>query len=409
MVFRIDSQYIDSVGKLRIIYGFFNSHLINLLTFPSAPLDKVSIELDHKVTPFLEINAAFIENFKEELESDQIWVTETGVWFKNSVFPPFVCVPINKDQVQQAILPPISFPLMIQGSPQSSLDAYKSRIHKANIFKQYVLFLYSCNRDNYSAENSFVIKDNPNYEFEKWNPPNWLSLENKKMFVLNRPFPPSFKLSTLSKLPSEIFRDLNSERLKMCIKEGGGQCLPNQLPKPVGETKNKWKEYQSPAGGHCLFHTILRADAKLNPKKYKLDLIDFDTWNINSINKNNFDHWDYIYKLRQSIQDEKNRGVQDAKNRIRENMKTLDHDEHEPFWGEAKDIQDLATQLNLCIMVYSKSSYKDFLYQFSQYPLCHETNVLRRQKRRRTNMRHGFFFPPSMAKYFFPMKRRVQR
>ena len=70
MVFKIKSQYIDPVGKLRIIYGVFNSHAINLLTFPSAPLDKVSIELDHKVTPFLEINAAFIENFKEELESD---------------------------------------------------------------------------------------------------------------------------------------------------------------------------------------------------------------------------------------------------------------------------------------------------------------------------------------------------
>ena len=95
MVFTIKSQYIDPVGKLRIIYGVFNSHAINLLTFPSPPLDKIPIEPDNKVVP-VEINDAFIKNFKDELGSDQIWRTNTGVWFKNSVFDAFVFFPLSR-------------------------------------------------------------------------------------------------------------------------------------------------------------------------------------------------------------------------------------------------------------------------------------------------------------------------
>ena len=99
-------------------------------------------------------------------------------------------------------------------------------------------------------------------------PPNWMSLENKKMFVLNpTTFPP------LSELSPENFKRLNSERLKMCFEDGKGECQTKYLPKPTDP--GKWKEYQSPGGGHGLFHSILRGHAKLNPHKYDLNLIDF--------------------------------------------------------------------------------------------------------------------------------------
>lgn len=352
MVFTIKSQYIDPVGKLRIIYGVFNSHAINLLTFPSPPLDKIPIEPVNKVVP-VEINDAFIKNFKDELGSDQIWRTNTGVWFKNSVFPPFVFIPLNRKQQVQQATPPIPFPLMIQEDPQSRLDAYKEQSHKANIFKQYVLFLYSCDPKKYSLESSFVINENPNYDFEKWNPPNWLSLENKKMFVLHAPISPAFKAPLLSKLTPDMFRHLNAERLQMCFEAGKGECKTDNLPKPTD--RDKWTEYRSPGGGHCLFHTILRADAKLNPDKYEPE-VDFDTWDINRINKNKVDHWSNIHALRYSIEpDEDNKGVDDAKRRSsEEDVESLDAKAHTHFWGTDEDIQALANRLKICILVFSK-------------------------------------------------------
>ena len=185
MVFKIKSQYIDSAGKLRIIYGYFNSQFINLLTFPLPPLDNVPIETESQINSLHEIGDTFIDDFNDELKGENYFIDNSGLWFKNFVFPPFVFIPLDKNLVPSNISPLISFPLMIEGSPQSSLDVYKDRVHKANIFKQYVLFLYSCDPHNYSLENSFVINDNPNYEFDKWDPPNWLSLENEKMVVLD--------------------------------------------------------------------------------------------------------------------------------------------------------------------------------------------------------------------------------
>ena len=257
MVFTIHSQYIDSVGKLRIIYGFFNKNkneLINILTFPLPPLDKVPYDPHNKIKsfPINKINP-FIEDLKRELNCTDVIPTSTGYWFKNSTFPPSVFVPIDETDIKtNDVLP---FPLMVDGSDKpSKLDVYKDRVHKANIFKQYVLFLYACEPRSYSLENSFVIKGKDHhYDFEKWDPPNWLSLENTKMFVLN----PSFKLSQLSELPplsqltSEMFRNLNSERLKMCFEQGRGECKTEHLPKPTAP--GKWKEYRSPGGGHCLF------------------------------------------------------------------------------------------------------------------------------------------------------------
>ena len=186
MVFTIQSQYIDSVGKLRIIYGFHNKYkqLINLITFPLAPLNKVPIEPCNKVQSFLINNEIidFIEDLKGELKCDETLFTSTGCWLKNSTFPPSVFVPIDTDY---DTIDPVSFPLMIDGvSPfRSKLDTYKDRVHKANIFKQYVVFLYSCGRANYNPRDSFVIKPDHDYDFENWDPPNWMSLQNKKMIV----------------------------------------------------------------------------------------------------------------------------------------------------------------------------------------------------------------------------------
>ena len=250
MVFTIQSQYIDSVGKLRIIYGFYKKQLINLLTFPLPPLAKVVNNPYNKVKSFPDNKIKiddFVEHLKNELNCDEVIHTSAGYWFKNSTFPPSVFVPAMDTPLKPDDLLP--FPLMVdRGSPRlSKLDTYKNAIHKANIFKQYVLFLYACDTDNYSLENSFVIKGpNHNYDFENWNPPNWLSLENDKMFVLNSSFKlPRLSLSELpprlSELTSTMFRKLNFERLKMCFKDGRGECKTEYLPKPT--VPGKWKEY----------------------------------------------------------------------------------------------------------------------------------------------------------------------
>ena len=350
MVFTIQSQYIDSVGKLRIIYGFHNKYkkqLINLLTFPLPPLGKVHIETHNKVQSFSTNKIDdFITDLKAELSCNEVLLTSTGCWFKNSTFPPSVFIPIDTDFKPNG---PIPFPLMIDGvSPYlSELDTYKDRVHKANIFKQYVLFLYSCDPDNYSLKNSFVIKTPPNYNFDKWDPPNWMSLENKKMFVLNpTTFPP------LSELSPENFKRLNSERLKMCFEDGKGECQTKYLPKPTDP--GKWKEYQSPGGGHGLFHSILRGHAKLNPHKYDLNLIDFDTEKTSTINKNKWGHWKYIHDLRYLIQDENHPAVKDAKVRASENIGSLNIEKYKHFWGTSKDLHALVTKLNICIVVFFK-------------------------------------------------------
>ena len=90
MVFTIQSQYIDSVGKLRIIYGFYKKQLINLLTFPLPPLAKVVNNPYNKVQSFpgkIKIDD-FVEHLKNELNCDEVIHTSAGYWFKNSTFPP---------------------------------------------------------------------------------------------------------------------------------------------------------------------------------------------------------------------------------------------------------------------------------------------------------------------------------
>lgn len=73
MGFRITSQYIDFAGKLRIIYGHFNSQKVTLLTFPSAPLDKVPLEADPKIELFRgALTDRFIKTFQDELQSDGV-------------------------------------------------------------------------------------------------------------------------------------------------------------------------------------------------------------------------------------------------------------------------------------------------------------------------------------------------
>ena len=113
MVFTIHSQYIDSVGKLRIIYGVYKTLLINLLTFPLPPLNQVPIEPHNKVVSF-SINKIgdFINDLKSDLNCVEVIRTSTGCWFKNSTFPPSVFVPINTDLKTDELIP---FPLMIDG------------------------------------------------------------------------------------------------------------------------------------------------------------------------------------------------------------------------------------------------------------------------------------------------------
>ena len=270
MVFTIQSQYIDSLGKLRIIYGFYNKQLINLLTFPLAPLNKVPIETRNKVQSF-PINIKkkeFIEDLKEDLKCDEVVRTSTGYRFINSTFPPSVFVPIDTNN-------PAPFPLMIDGVSDyhSELDTYKDRIHKANIFKQYVIFLYSCDSTNYDSSESFVVKENHDYDFENWNPSNWMSLQNEKMIVIsNLSFSPSVQQPILlSKMSNQTFQLLNAKRLETCIKEGEGKCESIHLAKP--SESNQWMEYQSPAGGHCLFHSVLRGWAKLHQNHSQIMLM----------------------------------------------------------------------------------------------------------------------------------------
>ena len=128
MVFTIQSQYIDSVGKLRIIYGFYKKQLINLLTFPLPPLAKVVIKTYNKVKSFPDNEIKiddFVEHLKNELNCDEVIHTSTGYWFKNSTFPPSVFVPTMETLPLKPddLLP---FPLMIdRGSPDlSKLDTY---------------------------------------------------------------------------------------------------------------------------------------------------------------------------------------------------------------------------------------------------------------------------------------------
>ncbi len=381
MVFTIQSQYIDSLGKLRIIYGFHNKYkqLINLVTFPSAPLNKVPIEISNKLQSFSLNNEilVFIEDLKTELKCDEVLFTSTGCWLKNSTFPPSVFVPIDSDNDTKD---PVSFPLMIDGaSPsRSELDAYKDRVHQANIFKQYVVFLYSCEPDRYNPFDSFVINPDHDYDFGNWDPPNWLSLQNKKMIVASGL---SFldRRQQLSELSNQTFQLLNSERLRTCIKEGRGRCQSIHLANP--SESNQWMEYRSPAGGHCLFHSVLRGWAKLHKPtskllisglEFNLTAVDFDVEETNQINQGYFNHWTEIANLRQLIDtlEAKRPGWTDAYNRsqrVEENI----HD-HTHFWGTNTDIQTLAEKLNICILVFSKPSLAGFLPPPEVYKLMSE-------------------------------------
>ena len=379
MVFTIQSQYVDSVGKLRIIYGFHNKYkqLINLITFPLAPLNKVPIEPCNKVQSFSINNEiiGFIEDLKSELKCDETLFTSTGCWLKNSTFPPSVFVPIDTDY---DTIDPVSFPLMIDGvSPfRSKLDTYKDRVHKANIFKQYVVFLYSCEPARYNLFDSFVIKPDHDYDFENWDPPNWLSLQNKKMIVASG-LPFLDRRQRLSELSNQTFQSLNAERLETCIKDGGGRCRSIHLPNP--SESNKWIEYRSPAGGHCLFHSVLRGWAKLHKNSSKLliddlefniNAVDFDVEETNEINQGFLNHWTEIANLRQLTDVYDGPGWTDAfdrSQRVKENIP-----DHTHFWGRDADIQTLAKKLNICILVFSKPSLEDLLPSSDVYNMMAE-------------------------------------
>ena len=99
--------------------------------------------------------------------------------------------------------------------------------------------------------------------------------------ISNLSFSPSVQQPILlSKMSNQTFQLLNAKRLETCIKEGEGKCESIHLAKP--SESNQWMEYQSPAGGHCLFHSVLRGWAKLHQNHSKL-LIDDIEFNINSV------------------------------------------------------------------------------------------------------------------------------
>ena len=80
-------------------------------------------------------------------------------------------------------------------------------------------------------------------------------------------------------------------------------------------------------------------------------------------------------------------------------MKNLDHNEHEPFWGEAKDIQALAAELNLCIMVYSKPSYTTFIEKVGHDDMSQKKRIEAAKKKADEYAAWNFFLLfPSMGK-----------
>lgn len=402
MVFTIQSQYVDSLGKLRIIYGFHNKYkqLINFFTFPLAPLNKVPIEPCNKVQSFPLDNemVVVIEDLKRELKGGEPLFTSTGCWLKNSTFPPSVFVPLDTaDDTADDTKDPLPFPLMIDGAApfRSKLDTYKDRVHTANIFKQYAVFLYSSDPDNYNPRDSFVVKPDHDYDFEAWDPPNWMSVKNKKMFdVSNLSY---LGHPVLSKLLAQTFQELNAERLKRCIKGGGGECSSIYLPDPSAE--HEWMEYQSPAGGHCLFHSVLRGWAKIprvsskvliDELEFNTDSVDFDVKETAEINQGYFNHWTEIANLRQLTDDYKGPGLTDAFDRSQGvKDRILDHSH---FWGRDADIQILAKKLNICILVFSKPSLAEFLPHSDVYNMMseEEQQMANKEARERVDSHTGW-------------------